>query len=137
MAFHWTEDLATGNAIIDREHKQLIDMIGQLMDACSKGKGRDEVVKTLDFLNQYTIQHFSHEEALQKQYQYPDLQNHLRYHQEFRQTVQRLTEQARREGAAVALLAEINRGIALWFTSHIRQQDKRVAAHIKAMTQKK
>lgn len=136
MAFHWTDDLATGNAMIDQEHKKLIEMIGTLLDACSRGEGRDEVVRTISFLDKYTIEHFSHEEALQKKYQYPDMENHLRYHREFRQTVQRLTEQAKREGATVALLAEINRGIALWFTSHIRQQDKRVAQHIQAMTKK-
>lgn len=136
MAFKWTEDLATGNAMIDKEHRQLIDMIGNLMDACSKGKGREEVVNMISFLNQYTIQHFSHEEALQKQYKYPDMENHFRYHREFRQTVQRLVEQAQKEGVSVALLAEINRSIALWFTAHIRQQDKRVAEHIQKMNKK-
>ena len=36
-----------------------------------------------------------------------------------------------KEGASVALLAQINQNIGVWFTNHIRMQDKRVAEHLK------
>ena len=51
MTITWTPDLATGNTTIDSEHKELIRMIGNLMDACSSGKGRTEMINTIRFLN--------------------------------------------------------------------------------------
>lgn len=131
MTITWTPDLATGNITIDTEHKELIRMIGNLMDACSSGKGRTEMVNTIRFLNDYTTKHFSHEEELQRRSQYPDLNNHLRYHAEFRKTVQDIATKIEKEGASVALLAQINQNIGVWFTNHIRMQDKRVAEHLK------
>ena len=131
MTITWTPDLATGNPTIDSEHKELIRIISNLMDACSSGKGRLEMVNTIKFLNDYTIKHFSHEEELQRRSQYPDLNNHLRYHAEFRKTVQEIEEKIEKEGASVALLAQINQNIGVWFTNHIRMQDKRVAEHLK------
>lgn len=41
MAYSWTADLETGNAKIDDQHKQLFVAINNLLEACSKGKGRD------------------------------------------------------------------------------------------------
>lgn len=131
MTITWTPDLATGNMTIDTEHKELIRMIGNLMDACSSGKGRTEMVNTIRFLNDYTTKHFSHEEELQRRSQYPDLNNHLRYHAEFRKTVQDIATKIEKEGASVALLAQINQNIGVWFTNHIRMQDKRVAEHLR------
>lgn len=131
MAFTWTNDLATGNYLIDSEHKELIRIIGNLLDACSRGQGRDEMLKTVQFLEQYTQKHFSDEEMLQRQHNYPDLQNHLRYHAEFRATVQKLSQRIKTEGASVALLSEINQNVAFWFTNHIRMQDTKVALFLK------
>ncbi len=131
MAFAWTNDLATGNAKIDTEHKELIDIIGQLIAACQSGKGREEMLRTVQFLEQYTVRHFANEEALQRQYNYPDLQNHLQYHAQFRETVKNIAQRLHTDGASVQLLAEINTKVAMWFTQHIRMQDTKVAAHLK------
>ncbi len=131
MNFTWTDDLATGNTLIDQEHKELIRIIGELLDACTKGKGREEMMKTVHFLEQYTIKHFADEENLQRKYNYPDLNNHLTYHAQFKNTVQVLSKRIQTEGPSVGLLAEINRNIATWFTSHIRIQDTKVAAYLK------
>ena len=52
MAFTWSKDLETGNAQIDKEHQELIQATNQLLDACAAGKGRSELGKTMDFLDQ-------------------------------------------------------------------------------------
>ena len=66
MTYTWNKDLETGNPMIDRQHKQLISCINDLLDACSQGKGRDKILETMQFLQDYTIKHFGDEEALQK-----------------------------------------------------------------------
>lgn len=71
MAYVWSKDLETGNAMIDSQHKELIEAINALLAACATGKGRAEVAKTTKFLYDYTSKHFGDEEALQLRYKYP------------------------------------------------------------------
>ena len=40
MRYELTKDLETGNATIDREHRELFDAVNKLMDACGSGQGR-------------------------------------------------------------------------------------------------
>lgn len=51
MKYTLTPDLTTGNALIDSQHRLLLDTVNTLMDACSSGKGREQIQSTLTFLN--------------------------------------------------------------------------------------
>ena len=64
MAIEWTEDLATGVPEIDAQHKELFSRINRLLEACNQGQGRAEVGKTLAFLEEYVLIHFSTEEKI-------------------------------------------------------------------------
>lgn len=128
--YAWTKDLETGNFTIDQQHRQLINAINELLDACAKGKGRAEIEKTLKFLNDYVARHFSDEEKLQIQSNYPDYINHKRYHETFKRVVQDIITDFNREGATIALVAKANSSIAGWLINHIKKEDVKVAAHL-------
>jgi len=132
LAYAWTKDLETGNVTIDTQHKQLIQAINSLLDACGSGKGRDALGSTTKFLNDYTVKHFADEEKLQIQYKYPDYANHKRYHEEFKKVVANLTKQLRDEGPTVVLVGKINSSIAGWLLNHIRREDVKVAECIRS-----
>lgn len=131
MAYQFTKDLETGNASIDAEHRQLIQAINDLLKACSSGKGRDELAKTTGFLSDYTAKHFAHEETLQKQSKYPDYINHRRYHENFKKVVADLCGRLDKEGPTIALVGQVNTAIAGWLVNHIKQEDTKLAAHLK------
>lgn len=131
MAFIWTKDLETGNTLIDQEHKQLFEAINSLLNACNAGKGRAELEKTTKFLYDYTTKHFSDEEKLQVQYQYPDYTNHRQYHESFKKVVAEISAQLKTEGPTVALVGKVNSSITGWLLNHIKKEDVKVAAHIK------
>ncbi|MGL5641713.1 MAG: bacteriohemerythrin [Paraclostridium sp.] len=131
MAYKWTDDLLTGNVQIDNEHKELIKAINDLLEACSKGKGRAELEKTVKFLSSYTKTHFAHEEVLQMKSKYPDCTNHKKYHQHFVSTVDDIQKKLMANGPTIALVGEINSKVANWLISHIKREDVKVAAHIK------
>ena len=82
------------------------------------------------FLMDYTKKHFDDEEQLQKRFKYPDRVNHKRYHEEFKETVRKLSEELERDGASVSLVGKINSGVAEWLITHIKREDVRVAKHI-------
>ncbi len=133
MAYEFSPDLYTGNSTIDAEHKMLIDSINKLLDACRTGAGRSKIAETVGFLKQYTIKHFSHEEQLQTKYNYPHITAHKIYHAKFVQTVKDLERELMKDGSSVALVGKINSALAGWLISHIKQEDVKVAAHIKSV----
>jgi methyl-accepting chemotaxis protein len=129
--FTWSKDLETGSELIDSQHKQLIEALGNLMDACSGGKGRTVLSETMDFLESYTAKHFGDEEALQKQYAYPDYPNHKKLHDGFKLVVADLGRQLKVEGPTIVLVGKVNTNIGGWLVNHIKREDTKVAAHIR------
>lgn len=135
MAFTWTKELETGNAQIDKEHKELIHAINNLLEACTVGKGRNEISQTMDFLSQYTKTHFGHEQILQVQSGYPDYANHKKYHEWFANMVEDISARLKAEGPSLQLVGEINKQLVGWLIKHIKTEDVKVAKHI--LSQKK
>ncbi len=131
MAYKWSDELLTGNVQIDTEHKELIKAINDLLEACSKGKGRAELENTVKFLSSYTKTHFGHEEVLQMKYNYPDYKNHKEYHKYFIDAVESVNKKLLSEGPSIVLVGEINSKIASWIIKHIKTEDVKVAAHIR------
>ena len=72
----FTDDLVTGNDLIDGQHKELIGKINDLLRTCETGDGKVKALNTLDYLEEYTNFHFSQEEALQEEIGYPGLKEH-------------------------------------------------------------
>jgi methyl-accepting chemotaxis protein len=127
----WSSDLETGNDLIDSQHKQLIEALGNLMDACSGGRGRAVLAETFDFLESYTAKHFGDEEALQKEHAYPDYPNHKRLHDGFKHVVADIGRQLKKEGPTIALVGKVNANVAGWLINHIKREDTKVAAHLR------
>ena len=132
MAYLWDPSLETGHAKIDGQHKQLISALNSIIDSSREGKGKDEIFKTLDFLTGYTVMHFSTEEKLQTQYEYPDYLIHKRYHDEFKGTVGELTQRLINEGPTEEVIGVVTTTIGNWLLNHIKGDDFRMAAYVKA-----
>ncbi|MGB4438055.1 MAG: hemerythrin family protein [Sedimentibacter sp.] len=130
MAYSWDKSLETGNSTIDTQHKSLVKAINDLLEACSLGKGRNEVLKTLDFLQNYVIKHFADEEKLQIKSMYPDYKAHKQKHEDFKKVVNEIVEEFNNSGATIQLVAKVNTSIGGWLINHIKSEDKKVAAHI-------
>ena len=128
--YEWDESWEIGNQLIDSQHKEFIRRINNLLEACSLGKGRDEIFSAAQFLTEYTDKHFGDEEKLQKQYAYPDRVNHKKMHEGFKKTVKEINERLEKEGSSVALVGKINSDVAGWLINHIKKQDVKVAMHI-------
>lgn len=132
MAYAFSPDLETGNISIDSQHKELINAINKLLDACSQGKGRDQLKETASFLLNYTKRHFSDEEKLQEQINYADKINHKRYHAEFVKAVTQIVAELDAQGPTIVMVGKINNVIAGWLINHIKTEDVKVAKAAKA-----
>lgn len=130
MKYELTKELETGNAAIDKEHRELLDAVNRMMDACSAGKGRTALEPTVKFLLDYVDKHFAHEEELQKRSAYPGLAAHAAFHSSYKAKLKALVSAIPAAGPGVADVANINTQIGV-LVSHIRTEDKKLGAYLK------
>ncbi len=131
MKYTVTKDLETGNALIDSEHRELFNAVNNLMDACSQGKGRDQIASTAQFLNNYVSKHFADEERLQQQSKYPAYPTHKQFHEGYKRSLAAVAAEINKDGPSIATLGKLNQTVGV-LVNHIRTEDKKLAAHIKA-----
>ncbi len=127
--YEFTPNLETGNAMIDKEHRELIAAVHRLLDACSDGKALGEVNATIRFLNDYVDRHFLHEEQLQQQSGYPSITSHKAFHESYKKTLKEITSGISSSGASIGELMKLNTHISLLIT-HIKTEDKKLGAFL-------
>jgi hemerythrin len=135
MLYDWDASLETGHELVDNQHKQLFKKLNDLVEARESGKGKAELAKTLEFLAAYTLKHFDDEEALQVKYNYPDYLRHRTLHTDFKAKVGEMAEQLQKSGYNDVFLGETIGVIADWLLHHIKGDDFRMAAYVKAQNE--
>ncbi|MDR3238333.1 MAG: bacteriohemerythrin [Spirochaetia bacterium] len=130
----WSSDLETNDERIDSQHKELFRLTSDLIYSCARGESYAMLGKALDFLAQYTVQHFADEEALQIQYNYPDYTAHKKLHDDFKQTVTGLITQYKSDNLSVDLNSTLNSIVVRWLVQHIKQEDAKIAKHIRSLS---
>ena len=127
--YEFTKKLETGNTVIERLQRDLLEAVNKLLAACSEGKGRASMDETIKFLNNYVNQHFSHEEQLQKQSGYSGLAAHKAFHEKYKQTLKEITAGISVSGPTIGGLGKLNGHIGV-LISHISTEDKKLGAFL-------
>lgn len=127
----WNDGLTIGVDAIDNQHKQLCKAIDDLYIACESGKGRAEIISTLDFLRDYTIKHFADEQVLQKKCGYPKCDQHKALHEAFLAQVVTLRQQVIDSGAGLVEVNKVVRLVTDWLYNHIKKVDVEIAQYVK------
>ncbi|MDH4224609.1 MAG: bacteriohemerythrin [Deltaproteobacteria bacterium] len=131
MAVLWRNDLAIGVDLIDAQHKELFVRINQLLDACTQGKGSEEVGGVIKFLEDYVVTHFGDEQNLMTKYQYPEYESHFAMHVKFVEEFQKLKGLFEKEGATINFVIQVNQVVVDWLVNHISKVDKRLGVFLK------
>lgn len=126
----WDESLSVGIGLIDKQHRLLIKHLNDLARAVESRQGPSEIAKTLDFLIDYTDFHFSTEERHMSSSHYPELEQHLRRHEEFKATLGHLGEDFGEEGATHSLAEAIDTLLITWLLNHIKGDDREFGAFL-------
>lgn len=129
--YEWNEKLSVNNSKIDNEHKRIIDKARELSRYMLEGEGKEVLFETLDFLNEYVKTHFSNEEDLQFEYNYPRIKEHQAAHNDFVKELEELTYKIKEDPEAHTNTLELNTLITGWFFKHIMGLDKDLAEYIK------
>ena len=124
MYINWDWTLDIGIDSIDNQHRELFNRLDQLLTSIEDGKGHDEVIKTLDFLEEYVIQHFNEEEELQTKINYPLLNIQHAQHEEFKIDLKEFRRIFETQGTSTLLALNIEEKLVNWFKNHIINLDK-------------
>lgn len=131
MTITFDDTLITGNEMIDTQHKELISRIAAFMECCERGDSKVQAIKMLDYLDEYTRFHFSAEEKLQQEVEYPGLKEHVAKHEEFKRNIDELyawLDEA--EGPTEEFAQKVKEKVADWLLYHIKSFDRSVAEFI-------
>lgn len=130
MRAEFSDNLITGNELIDSQHRELIDRINKLLDSCEDSNAKLVAVKTLDYLADYTEFHFNAEEQLQREIEYPGFAKHKAQHEDFKKTISELDEMLQEEeGPSDAFVEKVEKNVVQWFYTHIEGFDRSVAEY--------
>jgi hemerythrin len=124
----WSDNLSVHVAEMDRQHQKLIDLINELHDAMSKGKGKEIVGKTIDGLVNYTKTHFTNEEKLFGQFNYPESNSQKNMHKKFIDKVVDFKQQL--DSGKVGLSISIIDFLSDWLKNHIQLEDKKYGSFL-------
>ena len=132
MAIEWRSSYEIGIQKIDAQHKELFKKINDLLEACNAQNGRQEVHNTIKFLGDYVITHFSDEEKLQRENDYPEYKNHKATHEQFIKDYENLKAKLDVEGVSLNFVITVNRIVIDWLIKHIGSADRAFADFVKS-----
>ncbi len=128
--YHFTKDLETGNVLIDKQHKELIDVLNKLTAACIKAQGGKELAPTLEFLINYTSTHLGDEERLQLGAHYTGFIAHKQKHDAFKKILNELYKEHKKNPNDVSLVSKIAKLLGDWLINHIKKEDLAMAKFV-------
>ncbi|MCW8859726.1 MAG: bacteriohemerythrin [Deltaproteobacteria bacterium] len=118
----WKEEFNTGVALMDQQHRRLVDLINQLFQCMKDGGDRMLLANVVDELVNYTVTHFRAEEDVMKKHNYPDIEAHKLVHKNFIEQVAVYAEKLKAGDRLPP--AEVYKFLKDWLISHIEHQDR-------------
>jgi len=119
----WEDKFSLGISIIDEEHKKLIGILDKAIFAKEHNANMEEIKEVLREMNNYTITHFTTEEAYMKAFNYPEYQDHKEEHRVFSTEIIAYTYKVIKGGYQI--ISEIIEYLKQWLVNHIQICDRK------------
>ena len=129
--FNWNDDLTTGMAAIDDQHREYSKRVNAFLRECvERGGEREALSSTFTFLRQYVIEHLSTEEKLMAEYDYPQRAQHVAQHDYLRGWTDETSDGLAGHVLDTDYTLKVNYVLVEWFQKHIKTVDKRLTAFL-------
>ena len=122
----WSEHFAVGVAVIDGQHREMLDTVNRLLEGLRDGRDADELVETLRELVRLTEHNIATEERLMQEHGLA-LGHHHDEHQRLLEAIRRfdLPLDAGGLGSSARFLRE-------WLLGHIDENDRPFAEQLRS-----
>jgi len=126
----WNNSYATGNVLVDSEHKEIFVLVQKVLDATFTSR-KEKIDTAINFLVNYTLKHFGHEERMMQESAYPQMSQHKTQHKNFAESVTAMKQKIEKLGDTLQVSNEINSTVVDWLVEHVMGSDMHLAAHYK------
>ncbi len=124
----WKDEYSVGIEVIDNDHKRLLNLINQLETAAHYQTDATFEKEALDALVDYTKTHFTREEGLMEQYDYPQFEVHKKEHETMIAAVNEyLAAYERDRQGTIESMINFLRD---WLIKHINGSDQGYSQHL-------
>jgi len=130
-AFVWKPQFDTGIDSVDRQHRQIVDLINRLGAVTVDDRSLESVVDPiLGELTDYAFNHFSEEEDLMEDrgVDRRHIEHHQLEHSQFIEQVEKIWDSRGAQQNSVKVLTEY---LSSWLASHILEEDQSMARQMK------
>lgn len=135
MPYHFCDNMKTGHATIDGEHRLIIDVINETLGDIKRSAGKEEILESVNIFIRYVTAHFPNEESLQEKYQFPLITFHKLWHKCFLQDISAVYSRILTEGLSNNIAAELKLRLEM-LIQHILLDDIKIARHIQTINEK-
>ena len=119
-----SKDMEVGIALIDKQHRGLIDRLNEITELCTKRiDNKAETKKTLDLLADYVVKHFKDEEEIMAKTKYPQLALQKQQHAQYIAELNALQKEFAANGQSHRFSLELRNSIIDWIVKHIKSSD--------------
>ena len=129
----WKEQYALGVSLIDRQHKELFVRVEAFMKALRAATPWEDKVQlineTLEFMQNYVVEHFRDEENYQRKIEYPGYAEHKKTHDEMVRFVSQVAQEYKSNGCNEQLIQQFGGKLLAWLINHVASDDRRIAAY--------
>ena len=127
--FGWNDSMSVGVSELDSQHRRLFEIINDLHLAMKSGQSKAVLGQTLDKLVDYTVKHFTAEEALMREKSYPALFQHKQIHDEFTARMKKFQDQ--HKAGAMMVTLDVMAVLQKWLVDHIQGTDLKYARELR------
>jgi len=121
----WRKEFETGDAGVDYEHRELIELINELIIAASDGKPTDKTLDLLGDVNASICGHFALEESEMQRREYDEYEDHKEDHERLLDDIRELMD-AFEDGSYANKADDFSRRLHDWFVNHFKTKDARL-----------
>ena len=136
MPIQWRKEMAVDEAIIDEDHRFLIDIVNKFEAAISRRCDKCTIDVGLKSLKHYSLEHFKREEDLQRAAQYTFYDAHSHEHRDLIKKLDGIIVRyhSASTGTDVEFVSkELSELLRDWLVKHIIQSDLRMRPFVTKM----
>lgn len=120
----WKAEFSVGNAAVDHEHRELIDLINSVHEGIREDAGADRLAEGLGEIYAQIAAHFALEEKLMRDAGYADLTAHKDDHESLLDQLSDILHGVEVGGRYDE--ADLSRRLERWFSGHFSTHDAKL-----------
>lgn len=124
----WSDNYSVQVNKLDNQHKKIVSLINELHSAMREAHGKEVMGKILNELTDYTVFHFSSEEKIMKDNNYPGYISHKAEHDKLTTQVKELVNNLK--AGKNVLSQEVLFFLKDWLLNHIAVLDKKYSSFL-------